>query len=351
MKKELFVFPEISTLLTIINTIIFIIFTIGFNYFNNSSINIFLLIFIIIIYFFLSFFINVLIINRSVGVKIDRIYRIIEKSGNIKLKHRKNSIFEIEKEIGNWAELKSTEINQLKVMVSYRKEYLGNVSHELKTPIFIAQSYIETLLDGSINDDRVNRKHLKKSLKSILRLSNIVKDLEMISKLERDRLVLEKKDFDVNLMIKDIIDSIDISAKNYDIKVIMNKIDQPPLMVYADEEKIEQVISNLITNAIKYNKEENGKISINCIDKGDKYMIEVQDNGIGIKKEVIGRIFERFYRVDTDRSRKKGGTGLGLAIVKHILEAHGEKIYVESEYGSGSKFYFTLEKSYKNKSA
>ena len=341
-------FPKISIILATTNTFLFVTFAYLFRQFYISSNNINYLILFAFVFFSISLLINILIIKNNIGVKIDRIYKILEQSGNFTIKKRKNSLFEVEKEIGHWVEVKSTEINQLKVMESYRKEYLGNVSHELKTPIFIAQSYIETLLDGSIKDDRVNRKHLKKSLKSILRLSNIVKDLEMISKLERDRLVLEKKDFDLNLMIKDIVDSIDISAKKDHIKVVMNKIDQPPLMVYADEEKIEQVISNLITNAIKYNKEENGIVNINCENIGDKYKIEVEDNGIGIKKESIGRIFERFYRVDTDRSRKKGGTGLGLAIVKHILEAHGEQISVESEYGKGSKFYFTIAKSSNN---
>ncbi len=341
-------FPKISIILAATNTILFVLFTIMINYFSKAPNNIVLLILFGILFLLISFLINMLIIKRNIGIKIERIYKVLEKSGSIKLKKRKKSLFEVEKEIGNWVELKSTEINQLKVMESYRKEYLGNVSHELKTPIFIAQSYVETLLDGSIDDNKVNRKHLKKSLKSILRLSNIAKDLEMISKLERDRLVLDKKDFDLNVMIKDIVDSIDISSKKAKIEVIINRLAQPPYMVFADEEKIEQVLSNLLINSIKYNKEENGNVNINCTDLGEKYKIEVQDNGIGIKKESIGRIFERFYRVDTDRSRKKGGTGLGLAIVKHILEAHGEQISVESEYGKGSKFYFTIAKSSNN---
>ena len=274
-----------------------------------------------------------------------RIYEILDEFREDDPQHDKiRTLNQFEKEIGFWAETKSTELNELKDMEAYRKEFLGNVSHELKTPLFIAQSYIETLIDGSINDNKVNKKHLDKALKSILRLSQIVKDLELISKLEKSSQVIEKNIFDINSLIREVVDSLELSAKaeniNISIKVPRNRV----IKVIADEEKIEQVLTNLLINAIKYSKDK-GNIEIECKELKNKYLIEIIDNGIGIKKENLGRIFERFYRIDKDRSRKKGGTGLGLSIVKHIMEAHNETITVESEIGKGSKFSLTIEKA------
>jgi two-component system phosphate regulon sensor histidine kinase PhoR len=254
---------------------------------------------------------------------------------------------QFEKEIGTWAQTKSTEINKLKDMEAYRKEFLGNVSHELKTPLFIAQSYIETLIDGSLYDNKVNQKHLDKALKNVLRLSQIVKDLELISRLERSSLVIEKTQFDLNNLIREVVDSLEISSRDENINIQINIPRKEKCIVVADVEKIEQVLLNLLVNAIKYSKEK-GNITINCKDLTNKYLVEIEDNGIGIKKEDIDRIFERFYRIDRDRSRKKGGTGLGLSIVKHILEAHDQNIKVESEMGKGSVFSFTLDKPAEN---
>ncbi len=293
-------------------------------------------------------FINKYLLKKYVDKKIYKIYELLETEVNTVTDDspdiKKKSFEEIEKYVENWAKTKSTEISQLKKMESYRKEFLGDVSHELKTPIFIAQSYIETLLDGALNDDKVNRKHLKKSLKSILRLSTIVSDLEMISKLEKNTLNLEKEVFDLKMLIRDVVDSMELEAKKENIKIIIDKLPKEKCIVNADKEKIEQVIYNLLVNAIKYSNENEEYVKIICGSLPNKYKITVEDNGIGIKKKDLSRIFERFYRVDKDRSRKKGGTGLGLSIVKHILEAHGQKIMVESEYGKGSKFIFTLDK-------
>lgn len=249
-----------------------------------------------------------------------------------------------EEEIGQWAEIQSLELSKLKDMEAYRKEFLGNVSHELKTPLFIAQSYIETLIDGSLYDKKVSQKHLYKALKNILRLTQIVKDLEMISHFERKALSIEKKKYDVHSQIRELAESLEMSTTVENVELIIDIEENKKCFVFADEEKIEQVLSNLLVNAIKYSRS-NGMVIVRCNELKDRYLLDIIDNGIGISSKNIDRIFERFYRVEKHRSRKKGGTGLGLSIVKHILEAHNESITVESEPGKGSKFTFSLQKA------
>jgi two-component system phosphate regulon sensor histidine kinase PhoR len=249
-----------------------------------------------------------------------------------------------EEEIGQWAEIQNLELSKLKDMEAYRKEFLGNVSHELKTPLFIAQSYIETLIDGSLYDKKVSQKHLYKALKNILRLTQIVKDLEMISQFERKALSIEKRRYDVHSQIRELAESLEMSTKVENVEIIIDIEENRKCYVFADEEKIEQVLANLVVNAIKYSKN-NGMVVLKCNELKDRYLVEILDNGIGISPKNLDRIFERFYRVEKHRSRKKGGTGLGLSIVKHILEAHDESITVESEPGKGTKFTFSLRKA------
>ena len=250
-------------------------------------------------------------------------------------------------ELNHWAEQNQKEIARLKENEKYRKEFVGNVSHEIKTPIFNIQGYISTLLDGGMNDPVILRRYLERSEKSIDRLINITNDLEAISKLESNVLNLNYERFDIAALTRDIVDTIEFEATKRQITIHIgweSSLPYPPVWVKADRYYIEQVLINLIINSIRYGNE-GGCTEVKFIDLFDKVLIEVKDNGRGISKEDIPRVFERFYRTDKGRSREQGGTGLGLAIVKHVLEAHGETINLRSELGVGSTFSFTLNKS------
>ncbi|MDY3978576.1 MAG: ATP-binding protein [Tidjanibacter sp.] len=249
-------------------------------------------------------------------------------------------------ELNHWAEQNQREIDRLKENEKYRKEFVGNVSHEIKTPIFNIQGYISTLLDGGMSDPAVNRRYLERAEKSIDRLINITRDLEEISKLESNVLTLKYERFDIVELTREIVDTIEFEATKKNIRILVGAPSgtQSPVWVRADKYYIEQVLVNLIINSIRYGNE-GGTTTITYIDLFDKVMVEVADNGMGISKDDVPRVFERFYRTDKSRSREQGGTGLGLAIVKHILEAHGEKITLRSELGKGSTFSFTLSKN------
>lgn len=244
-------------------------------------------------------------------------------------------------DIAEWAEKKAAEIVRLKEMENYRKEFLGNVSHELKTPLFTLQGYIITLMDGGLDDPEVNMRYLERANKNIERLIAIVNDLESISKLEMKVMQLENERFDIVALAKEAAESICEQKNENGITIKVEGWE--PIEVFADKRRIEQVFSNLLSNSIKYGRK-GGTTTVRFIDMFDKVMIEVSDNGIGISKEDLPRIFERFFRVDKSRSRENGGTGLGLAIVKHIIEAQGEKVVVRSELGKGTTFGFTLKK-------
>jgi len=248
-------------------------------------------------------------------------------------------------EIEKFAKDKKVEIDTLKVREAYRKDFLGNVSHELRTPLFTVQGYIETLLDGAMNDKNVRKKYLQRASKGVDRLIYIVKDLDLITKLEVGELNLEEENFDIVELIQNIFDQLEMKAEKKNIVLTFDMEYAQSIQVFADKEKIEQVITNLIVNSIKYGRGDGTtEVSVENLIK-NKVIVRITDNGEGIPKRYIPRLFERFYRVDQSGSRKEGGSGLGLAIVKHIIEAHEEKIYVESEIGVGSEFSFTLEKS------
>ena len=252
---------------------------------------------------------------------------------------------ELVTEIKDYDSKRKSEFSEMKKLESFRREFIGNLAHEIKTPLFTSQSYILTLLDGAIKDENVNIKYLKTASKAIDRLNLIVKDLDLITKIESGESILNKNKFDIINLTENVFEMLEFTAKKKKIKLTVNKDKGLETKVIADKEKIEQVLTNLIDNSIKYGKD-NGttEIVIQSLNE-EKIIVRVTDNGVGFKKENYTRIFERFFRVDRSGSRSAGGSGLGLAIVKHIIDAHDEKIYVESEFGVGSEFSFTLEKS------
>ncbi|WP_296380688.1 ATP-binding protein [Winogradskyella sp.] len=251
----------------------------------------------------------------------------------------------LKREIDKYARDKKIEIETLKIREEYRKEFIGNVSHELKTPLFTVQGYVDTLLDGEIEDEKIRKKYLTRASKGVERLTYIIKDLDMITKLEVGDLSLNKEEFDIVKLVQNVFELFEMKAAKKNITLTFDIDYLEPIMVYADKERIQQVLTNLIVNSIKYGRTKGTtEISIENLIK-NKAIIRVTDNGEGISKQNLPRLFERFYRVDKSGSRKEGGSGLGLSIVKHIIEAHEEKIYVESELGVGSEFSFTLEKT------
>ena len=292
---------------------------------------------------------SLFMMKQYVAYKLKPIYSMVlsrdvhttEIVDEMKDKHVEN----ISEELTAWADDNDKEIARLKQNEAFRKQYLGNVAHELKTPIFNIQGYISTLLDGSLEDELINRKYLERAEKSIDRLINIVSDLDTISKLENDMNRLKMEEFDIVALAKEIVEQLEIEAAKRSIRLSVKGADSLPssFWVTADQHFVGQVLVNLITNSIHYGKD-GGTTRIRFRDMADKVLVEVEDTGIGIPKEDMPRIFERFYRVDKGRSRGQGGTGLGLAIVKHIVEAHGERITVRSELGSGTTFAFPLKK-------
>ena len=248
-------------------------------------------------------------------------------------------------EIEKFAKDKKIEIDTLKIREEYRKEFLGNVSHELKTPLFTVQGYIHTLLDGAMEDNRVRKKYLQRAAKGVERLIYIIKDLDLITRLEIGELHLEMEDFDIIELIQNVFELLEMKASKKRISLVFDMDYPQPIYVHADKDKIQQVLTNLLVNSIKYGQQDGTtEVSVENLIK-NKVIVRVTDNGEGIEEEHLTRLFERFYRVDKSGSRREGGSGLGLAIVKHIIEAHKEKIYVESVVDVGSEFSFTLEKA------
>ena len=244
-----------------------------------------------------------------------------------------------------WSEEQKKEIAELKRMADYRREFLGNVSHELKTPIFNIQGYVLTLLDGGLQDEKINVKYLKNAKKSINRLIAIVEDLEEISKFESGELKLKTEAFDLNDLTRDVVEYMEMKAKDNNVSISLDMSNNLSCPVKADKKRIRQVLINLIDNVIKYGDKEDGKVDISIFDFHDYYLVEIKDNGNGIPEEYLFRVFERFFRTESARSRQTGGTGLGLAIVKHIIEAHNQKISVRNNPDKGSTFAFSVQKA------
>lgn len=248
------------------------------------------------------------------------------------------------RELGERIQKNVSEIDMMKKMEDYRKEYIGNVSHELKTPLFSIQGYLSTLIEGGVHNLEIRDKYLARIDRSVERLLNIVKDLDMLNKYESGEISLSRSDFDLYQLVKEVFDLLDLEAEKKTTKLVI-KSSLNTVWVNADKQKISQVLINLVSNAIHYANRENAIVEILIEPNGHLIDVWVKDNGMGIKSELLPRIFERFYRVESSRNRKDGGSGLGLAIVKHILEAHQQNITAESEYLEGTTFRFSLQKS------
>jgi two-component system, OmpR family, phosphate regulon sensor histidine kinase PhoR len=300
--------------------------------------------------FVLSYLIYKYILEKFIYNKIKLIYKTIhtlkarkgEKNMDIDL--NQDIISQMNLQVEAWAQDRRTEIEELKKLEAYRREFLGNVSHELKTPLFNIQGYILTLLEGGIEDQSINKEYLKRSSKNIERMISVVEDLEIISRLETGELQLDLLNFDILALTRDVIDLLEVKAKKKNIRIYIPREFNNPLFVNADKERIRQVLINLVDNSIKYGSE-SGSTKISFFDMDENLLIEVTDDGIGIETKDLSRLFERFFRVDKSRSREQGGSGLGLAIVKHIIEAHQQTINVRSKIGVGTTFAFTLKKT------
>ncbi len=288
-------------------------------------------------------------VKKYIYRKIKLIYKSIHKfklqpeAKNKELDVDTDIIQEVEKEVANWALEQQTEINTLKEMESYRRLYLGNVSHELKTPIFNIQGFIHTLIEGALYDDNINMRYLQRAAKNVERLNTIVTDLEAINKLESGTLAMEMQVFDLKELVGEVFEDLEIKVKEQNIKLIYKEGANQNFKVEADREAIRQVLVNLIENSIKYGKK-GGRTKVGFYDMDSRILVEIADSGIGISQEHLNHVFDRFYRADKSRSRQIGGSGLGLSIVKHIIEAHKQTINVRSSTGIGSTFGFTLKK-------
>ncbi len=289
-------------------------------------------------------------LERFIYRKIKLIYKFISQTKATKREETyyryilpKKSIDEVKADVEDWAERRNEEIEMLKKNEQYRKEFLQNLSHEFKTPVFAIQGFVETLLDGAMNNPEINKKFLEKTSRNVERLTNLINDLDEISKLEMGELVLYKQNFIMQDLIREVFDAASIRSEKQNMNAIIKKGCEAPLSVFADKEKIRQVLTNLIENSIKYGKL-NGNITASIYKTDDKrILIEISDDGFGISESDLSRIFERFYRTDEGRSRDVSGSGLGLSICKHIIEAHYQSIHARSTEAVGTTIGFTLE--------
>ncbi len=327
-------------------TLFFTVFLVVLEYLFNEPLNYK----VVLLLAFISFIFSIIVIQFRVEQFIyKRIKKIYEEVSLLDINDFKKTALTtnmetLSKEVKKFAEEKQVEIASLKERESYRREFLGNVSHELKTPLFTVQGYLLTLIDGAIYDENISEKYLQRANKGVERLVAIVKDLDMISKLESNELGLQKENFNIVELIQDVFDLLEMRSNTRGIILDFDKNYDVPILVVGDRERIERVLINLVVNSLKYGRL-GGTTTISIEPyQSKKILIKITDTGEGIKKEHLSRLFERFYRIDQSRSREQGGSGLGLSIVKHIIEAHDETILVKSEFGKGSEFSFTMTK-------
>jgi two-component system, OmpR family, phosphate regulon sensor histidine kinase PhoR len=293
---------------------------------------------------------NFFFVRHYIFRRIKLIYKIIHREKmpsdfkSDKIQMDRNIMLNIEQEVDNWAEKNTREFEEMEKLAAYRRRFIGDVSHELKTPIFNIQGFVHTLLDGAINDPKVNLQYLQRAARNVERLQNIVEDLEVINKLEAGQMLLDLREFDLHMLTQEVFADLELKAAERKIRLEFKDGADARVRVRADKESIRQVLINLIQNSIKYGRD-GGVTKVSFYDMEGYLLVEVSDSGLGIPTEHLPHVFDRFYRVDKSRSRDAGGTGLGLSIVKHIIEAHKQTINVRSTPGQGSTFGFTLEKA------
>ena len=333
---------KISFLLAVLTTVFFAFITcqLPIEIHIWTSVGVFVFIFLI------SFLLLHFSLKRFILERINLVYRSI---GNSRTETKEENIIDMQKDVFSavkqevevWAKSQRDQIKLLKTQEVYRKEYIGNLAHELKTPVFSIQGYLYTLLEGGLEDQNINRTYLERAAKVVDRMIDLIEDLDDINKLESGRMQLKLKKFDIVDLAKEVLKSVEIEASEMKMELRFDKSYEKPLYVEADKARINQVLINLITNAIKYGRN-GGYIELRFNSMGENILIEVVDDGIGIAEKHLSRLFERFYRIEESRARDRGGSGLGLSIVKHILDAHEQTINVKSTIGIGSTFSFTL---------
>ncbi|MBN2486519.1 MAG: sensor histidine kinase [Bacteroidales bacterium] len=340
-KQQAIYIAVFSTIVTVVSGLAIHFFAKGINFYID-------LVFVGLLEFFIVYLIVFYSLNNFIFNRLKPIYKTIHSinftEGSLKrdLEEKDRDIVkDVQDDVLIWAKRKTREIAQLRQLEKYRREFVGNVSHELKTPIFNIQGYISTLLDGGIEDEAINKLYLEKADKSVNRMISIVNDLESISRLESGELKLDMKKFNLVKLVEDIFEDLEMLASERKIKLRFAATPNGPIYVFADRKRIQEAMNNLIVNSIKYGRT-GGTTTIDFHDMDDVVLVEIEDNGIGIAEKDLPRIFERFYRTDKSRSREMGGTGLGLSIVKHIIEAHSQTINVRSKPNSGSTFTFSL---------
>jgi len=317
-------------------------------YLNYLSDNYWVKIIVVAIGLLLNFFLLRILLERFVFRKIKLIFKLIRDNKLTKLEKEQEdlaskSLADVNEDVVEWAQNTQKELTELKSLETYRKNYVGNISHELKTPIFSIQGYLHTLLDGGLEDDKINRNFLERAAKNVERLQSIVEDLETISKLESETTLIDKSRFDIKTLAEEVMHDLQSMANEKQISLIFKNGASNTFTVSADKEMMRQVLNNLIVNSLKYGKE-NGTTKLSFYDMENQVLVEVSDDGSGIEEKHLKHLFDRFYRIETSRSRKIGGSGLGLSIVKHIIEAHKQSINVRSTPDLGSTFGFTLDK-------
>ncbi len=338
---------NIPLLLSLLLLLVNVCFVYIWGYYLNKPFSIYFISAFCLSSFLVSFIVLYFFISHNLNRNIKLIYNTItDLNKNIEPSSKKKldkSLKDINVEVTQYTNQKEKELTSLRSLETYRKQFVGNISHELKTPIFTIQGYIHSLIEGGVHDEQVRDKFLNKAAKNASRLQTIVEDLELINKLESKQLLSTIIRFDLNILVSEVDNELEIMAKESNVKITINNTYNGSCIALADKEAIRQVFTNLLVNAIKYGKD-GGFINIGIYSIPGKWMIKLIDNGIGIKEEHLIHLFDRFYRVDPSRSRKQGGSGLGLSIVKHIIDSHNQMIDVKSTFGKGTEFTFTLEK-------